>query len=357
MVLKSFLCLIITLFVLEVYPNLNYNQDCKQDLRRIGLPRIWRYDDDKNYPLKEPLTILTSTQFGVTMKNTTDNSTEYMGEWLGKRPLLLPCLPHDSPQLITIIREMFLKKKTTINAPHNLTFPVAEFIRDPVKYTDPQPIEVDDLVFKGKVKNGFFIEAGAHDFQFSSNSLYFELKYNWTGLLVEPHQLYYQRGLKTNRNVYSAEACFSFEQWPTLMVYSLDNENMINVNDNKDDRRITCLPLYSLLLAVGNPTVNYLSLDIEGGEFQVLKTVPWKKVDIQVISIESHFIGVRTEGSLDEVKSYMINKGYLHVPGAHKAYLLMNGTYTGVQGFVTNELFVRTDIAKEAGLTQQENID
>ena len=28
--------------------------------------------------------------------------------------------------------------------------------------------------------DGFFIEAGAHDFQFSSNSLYFELKYNWT---------------------------------------------------------------------------------------------------------------------------------------------------------------------------------
>ena len=29
--------------------------------------------------------------------------------------------------------------------------------RDPVKYTDPQPIEVDDLVFKGKVKSRFLI--------------------------------------------------------------------------------------------------------------------------------------------------------------------------------------------------------
>ena len=31
-----------------------------------------------------------------------------------------------------------------------------------------------------------FIEAGAFDGSLLSNSIYFELKYNWTGLLVEP---------------------------------------------------------------------------------------------------------------------------------------------------------------------------
>jgi hypothetical protein len=33
--------------------------------------------------------------------------------------------------------------------------------------------------------------------------------------------------------------------------------------------QVQCFPLYSLLLAVGNRTVNYLSLDIEGAELQV----------------------------------------------------------------------------------------
>ena len=33
--------------------------------------------------------------------------------------------------------------------------------------------------------------------------------------------------------------------------------------------RIQCFPLYSLILATGNRTINYLSLDIEGAEFQV----------------------------------------------------------------------------------------
>ena len=45
---------------------------------------------------------------------------------------------------------------------------------------------LDSLLFQGKIKNGFFIEAGAWDFTNSSNSLWYELKHNWTGLLIEP---------------------------------------------------------------------------------------------------------------------------------------------------------------------------
>ena len=50
--------------------------------------------------------------------------------------------------------------------------------------------------------------------------------------------------------------------------------------------QMQCLPLYSLLLARGNPTVDFLSLDIEGAEFQVLRTIPWDKVDIRALSVE-----------------------------------------------------------------------
>ena len=41
------------------------------------------------------------------------------------------------------------------------------------------------------------------------------------------------------------------------------------MEDNKTNyMEVQCFPLYSMLLAVGNPTVNLLSLDIEGAEFQ-----------------------------------------------------------------------------------------
>ena len=39
-----------------------------------------------------------------------------------------------------------------------------------------------------------------------------------------------------------------------------------------------CYPLYSLLLATHQTRVDFLSLDIEGAELAVLRTVPWDKV-------------------------------------------------------------------------------
>ena len=41
--------------------------------------------------------------------------------------------------------------------------------------------------------------------------------------------------------------------------------------DGKIKRKIKvqCFPLYSVLKAIGNPKVDYFSLDIEGSEFQV----------------------------------------------------------------------------------------
>ena len=42
-----------------------------------------------------------------------------------------------------------------------------------------------------------------------------------------------------------------------------------------------CFPLYSILLALGNPTVDYFSLDVEGVEAGVLNSIPWDKVDIR----------------------------------------------------------------------------
>ena len=50
-----------------------------------------------------------------------------------------------------------------------------------------QPILVNEKIFKNKINNGFFVEAGAYDGEMFSNTLFFELKKNWTGLLVEPN--------------------------------------------------------------------------------------------------------------------------------------------------------------------------
>ena len=45
---------------------------------------------------------------------------------------------------------------------------------------------------------------------------------------------------------------------------------------------VQCFPLYSIHLAVGQTKIDYLSLDIEGSETDVLTNVPWHLVDISV---------------------------------------------------------------------------
>ena len=68
-----------------------------------------------------------------------------------------------------------------------------------------------------------------------------------------------------------------------------------------------CFPVYSLLLALNRTTVDYFSLDVEGYELQVLKTIPFDKVDIKVLTVEfAHTI----EGKRN-LEQYMISKGYL----------------------------------------------
>ena len=46
--------------------------------------------------------------------------------------------------------------------------------------------------------------------------------------------------------------------------------------------KLQCFPLYSILLAVGQTTIDLFSLDVEGFELDVLQTIPWDKVDIKV---------------------------------------------------------------------------
>ena len=46
--------------------------------------------------------------------------------------------------------------------------------------------------------------------------------------------------------------------------------------------KVICFPFYGILSAAGNPSVDFFSLDVEGAELSILKTIPWSNVDIKV---------------------------------------------------------------------------
>ena len=49
--------------------------------------------------------------------------------------------------------------------------------------------------------------------------------------------------------------------------------------------KVICFPFFGILSAVGNPVVDFFSLDVEGAELPILKTIPWSKVNIKVVNI------------------------------------------------------------------------
>jgi len=159
--------------------------------------------------------------------------------------------------------------------------------------------------FKGK-SHGIFVEAGAFNGEYLSNTLYLEANHTWTGLLVEPNSAAFKGLVKKNRKCHAAHSCLSVTPHPDIVEFdSADVFGGINMEledvNNKDLERIRksvpkklrtresveCYPLYSLLLAANIAhKVDLLSLDIEGAELAVLKTMPWDKVNIELIMIE-----------------------------------------------------------------------
>ena len=50
---------------------------------------------------------------------------------------------------------------------------------------------------------------------------------------------------------------------------------------NKVVTKVQCLPFYSVMAALGNPVIDYFSLDVEGAELSILQTIPWNKMKIR----------------------------------------------------------------------------
>jgi len=77
-------------------------------------------------------------------------------------------------------------------------------------------------------------------------------------------------------------------------------------NIAKDEVMVQCFPLYSLLLALNQLTVDFFSLDVEGDELNVLMTIPWDKVNIKTMTVEF----IHEVGKGKDLKQYVEEQGY-----------------------------------------------
>ena len=167
---------------------------------------------------------------------------------------------------------------------------------------------LDIEVFKG-FKGGVFIDVGAHDGVTINNTIFFENQRGWTGINVEPIKSVYDN-LVINRPKCINVNCAISEINGTadFIINSGYTEMLSGLKDTYDPRHlerlnneiehyggntitipVTTIRLDAILHEYKFTHVNYLSIDVEGAEFSVIKSIDFTKVFIDVIGFENNF--------------------------------------------------------------------
>lgn len=211
----------------------------------------------------------------------------------------------DDPRVIKKLLSNFLLPPPELGPQHTYQLDHPEE-RDPSKGQS----EMIRMLLQNKT-NGVFIECGALDGETRSNTLYLERFLNWSGLLIEADPLNFAQAVKKNRKAWLSSSCLSKTLHPTIVTFKQSfNVGRISLLKPGKHRSgyvdIECFPLYSYLLALNISHVDYFSLDVEGDELDILKTLPFEKVDITTLSVE--FTHVK-EGK-EALRRFMESKGY-----------------------------------------------
>lgn len=142
------------------------------------------------------------------------------------------------------------------------------------------------------------MECGAAEGDRSSNTLPLEKELGWKGLLIEGNAAFVSKLLKKNRKAHVLPFCLSTERKVMSVKYEANKfrshistgaeEGTDAVDDSEGEEsanssRLTCFPLVAALRAVGVQRVDYFSLDVEGYELKILKTIPFHLLDIKVL--------------------------------------------------------------------------
>lgn len=89
--------------------------------------------------------------------------------------------------------------------------------------------------------------------------------------------------------------------------------NSIHANtiDDPDwfNTRVKCFPIYSLLLAMNLTNIDLMILESGGTELQVLETIPFARVKIDVLNIQLQ----ASETENETIKKFLAMKNYMFI--------------------------------------------
>lgn len=170
-------------------------------------------------------------------------------------------------------------------------------------------------------ENGYFVEFGATNGIDLSNSYLLETEFSWRGILVEPAKSWH-KSLRKNRPLAEIEEmCVWSDSNHRLNFNESDFAELSTINsfsnvDIHARRRsigskytVTSISLNDLLRKYNSPKhIDYLSIDTEGSEFEILNALDFNEFSFGVITVEHNF-----SDSRDNLYGLLTHNGYKRV--------------------------------------------
>lgn len=174
----------------------------------------------------------------------------------------------------------------------------------------------------GDKRDGFFIELGACDGVHLSNTLFFERNLDWKGICIEPNDNFLPNLVRNRKSFISNDLIYSHEG--EVLNFSQCND-VSGVTDNNigpfTSRSPQCIvkktttTLAKVLERFNAPKIiDYLSLDVEGQEYNILKTFPFDTYSFRCMTIEHNEPHIGSEMQMN-IRKLLESHGYRFVKG------------------------------------------
>jgi FkbM family methyltransferase len=147
------------------------------------------------------------------------------------------------------------------------------------------------------------------------------LERGWSGILIEPVPSFYASILSKNRNIFSINACIASNKpivaklrvgdsltgrLKEMKASELSRMEKYYGKNNLSTLYVPCFSLNTILSAIGINKVDYFSLDVEGGELDVIKSIKHDKITIDIFTIEHNYFQDRKSNII----SHLEGKGF-----------------------------------------------
>ena len=170
--------------------------------------------------------------------------------------------------------------------------------------------------------NGYFVEFGATNGVKMSNTHLLERKFNWTGILAEPARVW-QSELMQNRDSHICFECVWKSTGETVVfnevIDDVHNGELSTIDEfsnsdghkkarkNRTQYDVETISLTDLLHKFNAPRIiDYLSIDTEGSEFEILQAFDFSAFDIKVITCEHNYTEMR-----EKIYDLLVANGYV----------------------------------------------